>query len=64
MEKPTNKQSTTNTMTIQKGNNKGARKKGFDLRKLIMGSIIATILAIICAMAIYIVVIMNGFKII
>ncbi|WP_254776922.1 transglycosylase domain-containing protein [Paenibacillus sp. yr247] len=63
MEKPTNKQSTTNTKTKPQGNKKGSKKKGFNFRKLIMGSIIATILAIICAMAIYIVVIMNGFKI-
>lgn len=65
LEKPTNRQSTTNTKTKPQGNQKGSKKKKkkFNFRKLILGSIIATILAIICAMAIYIVVIMNGFKI-
>lgn len=63
LERPTNKQSTTNTKTKPQGNKKGPKKKKFNFRKLILGSIIATILAIICAMAIYIVVIMNGFKI-
>ncbi|NOU99072.1 PBP1A family penicillin-binding protein [Paenibacillus planticolens] len=63
MEKPTNKQSTTNAKTKPQGNKKGSKKKKFSFRKLILGSIIATILAFICAMAIYIVVIMNGFKI-
>ncbi|MDR6882247.1 PBP1A family penicillin-binding protein [Bacillus sp. 3255] len=64
MERPTNRQSTTNTKTKPQGNQKGSKKKKkFNFRKLILGSIIATILAIICAMAIYIVVIMSGFKI-
>ncbi|MBP1961824.1 transglycosylase domain-containing protein [Paenibacillus aceris] len=63
MEKPTNKQSTTNAKTKPQGNKKSPKKKKFNFRKLILGSIIATILAIICAMAVYIVVIMSGFKI-
>ncbi len=63
LERPTNKQSTTNTKTKPQGKKKGPKKKKFNFRKLILGTIIATILAIICAMAIYIVVIMNGFKI-
>lgn len=63
LEKPTGKQTAANTKTKPQGNNKGSKKKGLNFRKLIMGSIIAAILAIICAMGIYIVVIMNGFKI-
>ncbi|NOU76750.1 PBP1A family penicillin-binding protein [Paenibacillus sp. LMG 31458] len=63
LEKPTNKQTTANTKTKPQGSNKGSKKKGFNVRQFIMGSIIAAILAIICAMGIYIVVIMNGFKI-
>lgn len=63
LEKPANKQSTTNAKTKPQGNKKGPKKKKFNFRKLILGSIIATILAIICAMAVYIVVIMSGFKI-
>ncbi|MEC0228348.1 PBP1A family penicillin-binding protein [Paenibacillus alba] len=63
MEKPTNKQTATNTKSKPKGNGKGPKKKGFSFRKLITGTIIAAILALICALAIYIVVIMSGFKI-
>ncbi|WP_189014416.1 transglycosylase domain-containing protein [Paenibacillus marchantiophytorum] len=63
MEKPTNKQTTTSTKSKPQGSNKGSKKKGFSFRKLIMGTIIAGILAVICALAIYIVVIMSGFKI-
>ncbi|WNR42295.1 transglycosylase domain-containing protein [Paenibacillus roseipurpureus] len=65
MDKPTRKQSTPQTKPNEprKGNNKGPKKKGFNARKLIMGSIIAAMVAVICAMAIYIVVIMSGFKI-
>lgn len=63
LEKPTNKQTTANTKTKPQGSKKGSKKKGFNVRQFIMGSIIAAILAIICAMGIYIVVIMNGFKI-
>ncbi|MGO4271386.1 hypothetical protein AB4Z22_16330, partial [Paenibacillus sp. TAF58] len=63
LEKPTNKQTTANTKTKPQGSKKGSKKKGFNARQFIMGSIIAAILAIICAMGIYIVVIMNGFKI-
>ena len=63
LEKPTNRQTTANTKTKPQGSSKGSKKKKFNLRKLIMGSIIASILAIICAMGIYIIVIMSGFKI-
>ncbi|WP_162251201.1 MULTISPECIES: transglycosylase domain-containing protein [unclassified Paenibacillus] len=63
MEKPTSKKTTANAKTKPQGSNKGSKKKGFNVRQFIMGSIIAAILAIICAMGIYIVVIMNGFKI-
>ncbi|KRF10785.1 PBP1A family penicillin-binding protein [Paenibacillus sp. Soil787] len=63
LEKPTNKKTAANTKTKPQGSNKGSKKKGFNARQFIMGSIIAAILAIICAMGIYIVVIMNGFKI-
>ncbi|NEW06438.1 PBP1A family penicillin-binding protein [Paenibacillus sp. SYP-B3998] len=51
----------TNTKQPEDGK-KGSKKKRFSFRKFIMGSIIAGILAIICALAIYIVVIMSGFK--
>ncbi|MFD0699024.1 PBP1A family penicillin-binding protein [Paenibacillus sp. GCM10027628] len=55
MAKPTN--------TKPQGNNKGSKKKRFNARKLIFGSIIAAILAVICAMGVYIIVIMSGYKI-
>lgn len=63
LEKPTKRQTTANTKTKPQGSSKGSKKKGFNVRQFIMGSIIAAILAIICAMAIYIVVIMSGFRI-
>ncbi|MEW9698859.1 PBP1A family penicillin-binding protein [Paenibacillus sp. SI8] len=51
------------TSTKPQGSNKGPKKKRINFRKVITGTIIAGILAIICAMGIYIVVIINGQKI-
>ncbi|UJF36018.1 hypothetical protein [Paenibacillus hexagrammi] len=45
------------------GKKRSGKKQSFSARKLIFGVIIASILAVICAMGIYIVVIMSGFKI-
>ncbi|TXK85354.1 transglycosylase domain-containing protein [Paenibacillus sp. N3.4] len=63
MAKPTSTQSTKQTTKKPSDGSKGSKKKGFNFRKVFIGTIIAGILAIICAMAIYIVVIMSGFKI-
>ncbi|KRE59478.1 transglycosylase domain-containing protein [Paenibacillus sp. Soil750] len=63
--KPTRHPSTPQTKPRESkpNQNKGSKKKKFNARKLIMGSIIAAIIAVICATGIYIVVIMSGFKI-
>ncbi|OCT14226.1 hypothetical protein A8709_25680 [Paenibacillus pectinilyticus] len=65
LDKPTRKQTVppTKSKDSKSGKSKGPKKKGFSWRKLIMGSIIAAIIAVICAMGIYIIVIMSGFKI-
>ncbi|CAN7575778.1 PBP1A family penicillin-binding protein [Paenibacillus sp. LjRoot153] len=65
MDKPTRHPSTPQTKPREskQSQNKGPKKKKFNARKLIMGSIIAAIVAVICATGIYIVVIMSGFKI-
>lgn len=65
MDKPTRNPSTPQTKPREskQSNNKGSKKKRFNARKLIMGSIIAAIVAVICATGIYIIVIMSGFKI-
>ncbi len=65
MDKPTRNPSTPQTKPREskQSNNKGPKKKRFHARKLIMGSIIAAIIAVICAMGIYIIVIMSGFRI-
>ncbi|NQX63205.1 transglycosylase domain-containing protein [Paenibacillus qinlingensis] len=65
MDKPTRNPSTPQSKPREskQSKNKGPKKKKFSARKLIMGSIIAAIIAVICATGIYIVVIMSGFKI-
>lgn len=63
LDKPTRKPSTTQTKQRESGNGKGPKKKRFRARSLIMGSIIAAIVAVICATGIYLIVIMSGFKI-
>jgi len=45
------------------GSNKSSKKKRFSFRKFLFGTIIAAILAVICAMGVYIVVIMSGYRI-
>ncbi|MGG1550639.1 PBP1A family penicillin-binding protein [Paenibacillus ferrarius] len=63
MEKPTRTNQTKTPPNKTQGKGKKSSKKKFSWRKVIMGSIIAAIVAIICALAVYIVVIMSGFKI-